>query len=71
MGSVVNDFSTLSWPGKVHDDPKPYDIAARGRDSISREELADFEANMLKLINEIAEKVAKDSLEGKDYRQEK
>lgn len=60
MGSVANDFSTLSWPGKVADNPKPFDVISAGKELLTREDLAEFEAHMFELIHEIAEKIASD-----------
>lgn len=58
MGDVDKNFSMLSWTGKNHDNPKPYGLVSAGKEPLTHEELADFEQRMLKLFQEMAEKVS-------------
>lgn len=62
MGNVANNFSTLSWPGKVHDNPKPYGLATAGKGPLTEADLADFEQKMLKLVHEMAEKISREQI---------
>jgi len=62
MGEVANNFSTLSWPGKVADNPKPYGLYTAGKGPLTEEDLAEFEQRMLKLVNEMAEKISREQI---------
>lgn len=65
MGEVANDFSTLSWEGKVADNPKPYGLSTAGKGPLTEEDLAEFEQKMLKLTHEMAEKISREQV-GRD-----
>jgi hypothetical protein len=65
MGEVANNFSTLSWEGKVADNPKPFGLSTAGKGQLTEEELAEFEQKMLKLIHEMAEKISREQV-GRD-----
>lgn len=62
MGNVANDFSTLSWPGKVADNPKPYGITTAGKGPLTENDLAEFEQRMLNLVHEMAEKISREQI---------
>jgi hypothetical protein len=47
----------------VHDNPKPYGSFTAGKGSLSEQDLAEFELKMLKLVNEMAEKISKEQSE--------
>jgi hypothetical protein len=65
MGEVAKDFSTLSWPGKVADNPKPYGISTAGKEPLTEADLAEFEQKLLKLIHEMADKISRENI-GRD-----
>src|SRR5438309_1575721 len=54
IGEVAKNFSTLSWPGKVADNPKPYGTFTESKGPLTEADLAEFELKMLKLIHEMA-----------------
>lgn len=65
MGETANNFSTLSWEGKVADNPKPFAItgSAKGlKQPLTEEDLAEFEGKMLKLFHEMAEKISREQI---------
>ena len=62
MGDVPNNFSTLSWPGKVADNPKPHGTVTSGNDPLTDADLADFERKMLALVHEMAEKISREQI---------
>lgn len=63
MGNVASDFSTLSWPGKVLDNPKPYGITTRSKGPLTEKDLAEFEQKMLSLMHEMAEKISREQID--------
>jgi hypothetical protein len=63
MGEAANNFSTLSWPGKVADNPKPYGITTAGKGPLTEEDLAQFEQKMLNLFQEMAQKVSREQID--------
>jgi hypothetical protein len=63
MGDAASNFSTLSFVGKVHDNPKPYGNFTAGKGTLSEQDLADFELKMLKLVHEMAEKISREQVE--------
>ena len=64
MGDVAKNFSTLSWPGKAADNPKPFGKFTAGKEPLTEEDLAEFEQKMLKLIHEMAEKISREQIGG-------
>jgi hypothetical protein len=67
MGNSVNNFSTLSWDGKVADNPKPFGLTVGANGPLTEQDLADFEMKMLKLVHEMSEKISKQQI---DWNQE-
>jgi threonyl-tRNA synthetase len=65
MGEAANKFSTLSWPGKVKDNPKPYGRSTASKGPLTEDDLAEFEQKMLSLIQEMAEKISREQI-GRD-----
>lgn len=64
MGDVAKDFSSLSWPGKVADNPKPYGQVTARSEPLSEADLAEFEQKMLRLMHEMADKVSRERARG-------
>jgi len=64
MGEGTKATSILSWTGKNHDNPKPYDKAViHSRGPITHEDLAEYEKKLLPLILEMAVKVSKELID--------
>ncbi len=69
MGETVGNFSTLSWPGKVADNPKPMGLTVgnksntAGKEALTKEDLAEFEQKLLALVHEMAEKISKEQID--------
>jgi hypothetical protein len=65
MGETASNFSTLSWEGKVADNPKPYAITGTAKNAqgpLTEQDLAEFEGKMLKLFHEMAEKISREQI---------
>jgi hypothetical protein len=63
MGNDASNYSTLSWPGKAADNPKPYGQVTAGRGPLTEEDLAEFEQRMLRLVHEMSEKISREQIE--------
>lgn len=62
MGNAPNNFSTLSWVGKVADNPKPFASITAPKGPVTEQDLAEFEQKLLKLVHEMAEKISKEQI---------
>jgi|KBSSwiStaDraftv2_1062776.scaffolds.fasta_scaffold01325_12 hypothetical protein len=63
MGDSANNFSTFSWEGKVHDDPKPFGTVTADRAPLTAADLAEFEQKLLRLMHEMAVKISSEQLD--------
>jgi hypothetical protein len=57
MGETIK--SLMSWEGKNHDSPKPYAKVTSSKEPVTHEQLAQFERDILKMLDEMADKMAK------------
>lgn len=65
MGAT--EKSLMSWVGKNADNPKPFGKVTSSQETITRDQLAEFEKDLLTMLDEMAEKKSrKDSDNNKE-----
>jgi hypothetical protein len=54
----MGKLKKLSWDGKNADNPKPFAKVSANNEPVTREELAEVEANILKVLEEMLKKIS-------------